>query len=464
MKRIKIITLLGADGPQKNVIIKGWVRTKRDSKKLSFIELNDGSSVKNIQIIVKVDMPGYESVGAITLGSSLKVTGDLVASQGAGQQFELVARSIEVYGGCDLESYPLQKKDQTMEYLRTIAHLRPRTKTFGAVFRVRHGMAYAIHKYFHDKGFYYIHTPIITGSDCEGAGEMFKVTTLPLDNIPKKEGKIDYSKDFFGKETNLTVSGQLEGEMFALGLGEIYTFGPTFRAEKSNTPRHASEFWMIEPEMAFYELDDLMGLEEDFVKYLIQYAFDNHMEELEFFNEQIEPGLIKRLRHVLESDFKRVSYRDAVAVLQKAEKEGLVKFEESPAWDVEIATEHERYLTEQHFKLPVILYNFPEEFKAFYMFANKDGTVRGTDVLVPRIGEIIGGSEREWRHDVLLKRIEKFNLNKEDYWWYLESRKFGSVPHAGFGLGFERLLMFITGIQNIRDVIPFARTPRNAEF
>ncbi len=464
-QKIKELIKLEISEP-KEAVVKGWIRTKRESKKLTFLAVSDGSCPATLQIVIKEDFPNYaEIIKQLSSGTSLMITGDLVKSKGAEQPVEMVAKEIQIYGLCDALEYPLQKKELTYEYLREIAHLRPRTATFGAVFRMRHSMAFAIHKFFNDKGFYYIHTPIITGSDCEGAGEMFKVTTLPLEAIPKtKDGKVDFDKDFFGKETNLTVSGQLEGELFALALGEIYTFGPTFRAENSNTSRHASEFWMIEPEMAFCELPELMNLEEEFVKYLIKYAFDHCADELEFFDKNIEGGLIERLRMVLETEFERVTYRDAVKILEEAEASGAVKFEVTPSWQVEIATEHERYLTEKHFKKPIILHNFPREFKAFYMFQNEDGTVRGTDVLVPRIGEILGGSEREWRLDRLTGRIKELGLSEQDYWWYVDTRKFGSVPHAGFGLGFERLLMFITGMQNIRDVCAFPRTPRNSEF
>jgi asparaginyl-tRNA synthetase len=465
MKRTKISTLFVEDKEQKDVVIAGWVKTKRDSKKFSFIEINDGSNSNNLQIFVDCSLSNYEDIKKLNIGSSIKVKGDLVKSPAKGQKYEMQAKEIEIFSYADPLEYPLQKKDISFEILRKFAHLRSRTSTFACVFRIRHNLAFAIHKFFQDKGFFYVHTPIITGSDCEGAGEMFKVTTLDLENPEKNDKKqIDYTKDFFGKETFLTVSGQLNGEAFALSLGDIYTFGPTFRAENSNTYRHASEFWMIEPEMSFYEIDELMDLEEEFLKYLISYLFENSKEDLQFLNDNIDNELISRLEDVLNSDFLRVKYSEALDILKKAYKDKVVDFEQAPTDDLEIASEHERYLTEKHFKKPIILYDFPKEFKAFYMFQNEDGTVRGTDVLVPKIGEIIGGSEREWRYDVLMKRIEELSLNEVSYSWYLDLRKYGGVPHSGFGLGFERFLMFVTGMQNIRDVIPFPRTPKNAKF
>ena len=392
----------------------------------------------------------------------MAVTGKLIESQGQGQNIEISAAAIELYGKSDAETYPLQKKGHSMEFLRENAHLRFRTNTFGAVFRIRHAMAFAIHKYFNDKGFFYLHTPIITGSDCEGAGEMFHVTTMDLKNMPRNEdGSIDYSNDFFAKETNLTVSGQLEGELGALSLGDIYTFGPTFRAENSNTPRHLAEFWMIEPEMAFYDLTDNMDLAEEFVKYLIRYALDNCLEDLEFLNSMIDKALLERLKFVLDNEFVRITYTEAVSILTSSGK----KWEYQVGWGRDLQAEHERYLVEEHFKRPVILTDYPKEIKAFYMKQNDDGkTVRAMDVLFPGIGEIIGGSQREEQYDRLLTRIKELKLKEKDFWWYLETRKFGSAPHSGFGLGFERLILFVTGMSNIRDVIPFPRTPKNAEF
>ncbi len=465
-QRTKIKDVLASEKPVDSITVMGWVRTKRDSKDFSFVELNDGSTPKNIQIIAEGSLKNYEEVKKLTTGASVKVVGALVESPASGQKFEIKAKEIEIFCFADPMEYPLQKKGIPFEKLREVAHLRPRTNTFAAMARVRHHVAMAIHKFFDDRGFVYVHTPIITGSDCEGAGEMFRVSTLDPENLPKtKEGKVDYSKDFFGKPTYLTVSGQLDGEMFALAVGDIYTFGPTFRAENSNTSRHASEFWMIEPEMAFYDLEDLMDLEEEFVRYIIQYCFDHCMDDLEFFDKWIEKGLIDALKHVLESKFARVTYEEATKILEGAEKSGKTKFEVKPGWDVEMGAEHERYLTEKHFKVPIILHNFPKEFKAFYMYQNDDGkTLQGTDVLVPRIGEITGGSVREHRLDKLKALIEEKNLDMKQYEWYLDTRKFGSVPHAGFGLGFERLVMFLTGMKNIRDIIPFPRTPGNAEF
>jgi asparaginyl-tRNA synthetase len=462
MERIKIKKLLSSNATGSEVLVKGWVRTKRGNKNIVFIALNDGSTINNIQVVANTETFNESLLKDITTGSCIAVTGKLVESQGQGQQVEIAASFIEVYGKSDAETYPLQKKGHSMEFLRENAHLRFRTNTFGAVFRIRHSMAFAIHKYFNDKGFYYLHTPIITGSDCEGAGEMFHVTTLDLKNIPHSDdGSVDYQSDFFGKETNLTVSGQLEGELGALSLGEIYTFGPTFRAENSNTPRHLAEFWMIEPEMAFYDIKDNMDLAEDFVKYLIKYALENCREDLEFLNNMIDNGLLDKLKSVIEQDFMRISYTEAVEILTSSPK----KWEYPVGWGRDLQAEHERYLVEEHFKRPVIITGYPKEIKAFYMKQNDDGkTVKAMDVLFPGIGEIIGGSQREEDYDKLLSRINELNLSERDFWWYLETRKYGSAPHSGFGLGFERLMLFITGMSNIRDVIPFPRTPKNSEF
>ena len=461
IKREKVKALLSSE-PGRKVLAKGWVRTKRGNKNVMFIALNDGSTINNIQIVA--DVPAFDEnmLKDITTGASIGVTGELVKSQGQGQSVEIVARELVVYGSADPEKYPLQKKGHSMEFLREIAHLRLRTNTFGSVIRIRHAMAFAIHKYFNDRGFYYLHTPIVTGSDAEGAGEMFRVTTFDLDNIPRNaDGSVDYNEDFFGKETNLTVSGQLEGELGALSLGEIYTFGPTFRAENSNTPRHLAEFWMIEPEMAFYDIDDNMDLAEDLTKYLIRYALDNCSEDLDFLNKMIDKELIERLHFITDNDFVRSTYTEAVKILEKAGRE----WEFPVSWGKDLKAEHERYLVEEHYKRPVMLTDYPLEIKAFYMKQNDDGkTVRGLDVLFPRIGEIIGGSQREENYEKLEGRIKELGIPEKDLWWYLETRKFGSVPHSGFGLGFERLILFITGMSNIRDVIPFPRTPRSAEF
>ncbi|MBQ4502362.1 MAG: asparagine--tRNA ligase [Alistipes sp.] len=459
---MRIAELLKSTDYNSEVVVKGWVRTKRGNKNVAFIALNDGSCVANIQIVVDLQKIAEESLKTVTTGACIAVKGTLVESLGAGQGVEVQAESIEVYGTADPESYPLQKKGHSLEFLRDIAYLRPRTNTFGAVLRIRHAMAYAIHKYFNDKGFYYLHTPLITASDCEGAGAMFQVTTLDLNNLPKGEdGKVDYTQDFFGKPCSLTVSGQLEGELGALSLGQIYTFGPTFRAENSNTPRHLSEFWMIEPEMAFYELEDNMALAEDFLKYLIRYALENCREDLEFMNKMWDKELIERLNFVLENDFVRLDYTEGIRILQESGR----KFEFPCHWGCDLQSEHERYLVEEHFKRPVILINYPKEIKAFYMKQNEDGkTVRAMDVLFPKIGEIIGGSEREADYGKLRARIDELHIPEKDMWWYLDTRRWGSAPHSGFGLGFERLLLFVTGMGNIRDVIPFPRTPKNAEF
>ena len=462
MKRKKIKELLSSQKIGEEVLVKGWVRTKRTGKNIVFIALNDGSTIKNIQIVVDTSIFDEDLLKEINTGASLAVKGTLVESMGQGQNVEIKAELIELYGKCDAETYPLQKKGHSMEFLREIAHLRPRTNTFSAVLRIRHAMAFAIHKYFNDKGFYYLHTPIITSSDAEGAGEMFHVTTFDLANVPlNKDKTVNFSDDFFGKPTNLTVSGQLEGELGALALGEIYTFGPTFRAENSNTPRHLAEFWMIEPEMAFYDLNDNMDLAEDFLKYLIRYALENCEDDLEFLNKMIQKGLIERLNFVLQNKFVRMTYTEAVDILVKADK----KWEYPISWGKDLQAEHERYLVEEYFKKPVIITDYPKTIKAFYMKLNDDGkTVKAMDVLFPGIGEIIGGSQREEDYEKLKNRIRELGLPEEDLWWYLETRKFGTAPHSGFGLGFERLIVFITGMSNIRDVIPFPRTPKNAEF
>ena len=462
MKSLRIAELLQSPATDAEVVVKGWVRTKRGNKNVAFIALNDGSCVANMQVVVDLAKFDEELLRKVTTGACLRVDGRLVASCGAGQGGEVQAEKIEIYGTADPETYPLQKKGHSLEFLRDIAYLRPRTNTFGAIFRIRHAMAYAIHKYFNDKGFYYLHTPLITASDCEGAGAMFQVTTLDLNNLPKtEEGAVDYSQDFFGRPCSLTVSGQLEGELGALSLGQIYTFGPTFRAENSNTPRHLSEFWMIEPEMAFYELEDNMELAEDFLKYLIRYALENCREDLEFMNKMWDNGLIERLNFVLNHEFKRLDYTEGVEILKASGR----KFEFPCDWGCDLQSEHERYLVEEHFKRPVILINYPKQIKAFYMKQNEDGkTVRAMDVLFPKIGEIIGGSEREADYEKLSARVHELGMNEKELWWYLDTRRWGSAPHSGFGLGFERLLLFVTGMGNIRDVIPFPRTPKNAEF
>jgi len=460
--RTKVIELLKGEQINTTVTLKGWVRTKRGNKNVSFIAVNDGSTLDNIQVVAEAKQFDEELLKGVTTGACVKVVGKLVESLGGGQSVEIQAETIKLYGGADPQTYPLQKKGHSLEFLREIAHLRPRTNTFGAVFRVRHAMAYAIHKYYNDNGFVYLHTPIVTGSDAEGAGEMFRVSILDPKNPPLTEtGQVDYSQDFFGKETNLTVSGQLEGELGALALSEIYTFGPTFRAENSNTPRHLAEFWMIEPEMAFYEIKENMDLAEDSLKYLITYALDNCKNDLDFFAKMFDKDLYNRLDMVLNNDFVRMSYTEAIAILEKSGQ----SFEFPVSWGIDLQSEHERYLVEKHFKKPVILTDYPKDIKAFYMYLNDDNkTVRGMDVLFPGIGEIIGGSQREHRYDVLASRIKEMDIPEKDMWWYLETRKFGTAPHAGFGLGFERLLLFITGMANIRDVIPFPRSPRNAEF
>ncbi len=461
MKHTKVIELLASKEVNKEVTAQGWVRTRRGNKNVNFIALNDGSIIHTIQVVVEVEKFDEELLKLITTGSCICVTGTLVASQGQGQSVEIQATKIDVLGTADAETFPLQKKGHTLEFLREIAHLRPRTNTFGAVLRMRHHMTFAIHKFFNDKGFFNLHSPIITGSDAEGAGEMFRVTTLDLKNLPKNpDGSIDYKEDFFGKETNLTVSGQLEGELAALALGLIYTFGPTFRAENSNTPRHLAEFWMIEPEMAFYDITDNMNLAEEMLKYLIRYALDNCAADLDFLNNMYDKELLARLKSVIEKPFTRLNYTDAVEIL----KERNSKFEFKVEWGTDLQKEHENYLVE-HFKGPVILINYPKDIKAFYMKQNEDGkTVRAMDVLFPWIGEIIGGSQREENYEKLAARMKEMHIPEKDLWWYLETRKFGTCPHAGFGLGFERLMLFVTGMTNIRDVIPFPRTPKNAEF
>ena len=461
LKREKIVDLLKGD-PGRSVLAKGWVRTKRGNKSISFIALNDGSTINNIQIVCELASFPEEMMKSITTGACIAVTGDLVESVGSGQKVEIQARDIVVYGTANPDTYPLQKKGHSMEFLREIGHLRPRTNTFGAVLRIRHNMAFAIHKYFNDRGFFYLHTPLITASDAEGAGAMFQVTTLDLNDVPKtKEGSVDYEQDFFGRKTCLTVSGQLEGELGAMALGNIYTFGPTFRAENSNTPRHLAEFWMVEPEMAFYEIEDNMDLAEDFIKYLIQYALDNCMDDLLFLNNMIDNDLIERLKGVVNTQFVRLPYTEGVKILMDSG----VKFEYPVSWGVDLQSEHERYLVEKHFGKPVILTDYPKDIKAFYMKQNDDGkTVRAMDVLFPKIGEIIGGSQREESLEKLQNRIKELNMDDRNLWWYIDTRRFGTAPHSGFGLGFERLLLFVTGMSNIRDVIPFPRTPKTAEF
>lgn len=465
MKKIKRITISEIiKNPDnyigKEVDVKGWVRTRRGNKHVQFVALNDGTSVKTLQIVFDLAKFSEEELKLVTTGSSIHVQGELVASQGKGQSVEVQASELEVYGTADSEKYPLQKKGHSLEFLREIAHLRPRTNYFSAVLRIRHALAYAVHKFFNDKGFYYFHTPLITASDCEGAGAMFQVTTLNLEDLPKNEdGSIDYSADFFGKQSSLTVSGQLEGELGATALGCIYTFGPTFRAENSNTPRHLSEFWMIEPEMAFYEIEDNMDLAEEFIKYCINYALEHCADDIEFLAEHFDKELPERLKFVVENDFVRLPYSEGIKILEESGK----KFEFPVYWGVDLASEHERYLVEEHFKKPVILTDYPKEIKAFYMKLNEDGkTVRAMDVLFPKIGEIIGGSQREESLEKLEARVNELGLTGMD--WYLDTRRFGTVPHSGFGLGFERLVLFVTGMQNIRDVIPFPRYPNNCEY
>ncbi len=473
MKRTKIVDALRSTAFGEAIDVKGWVRSHRSSKAVDFIALNDGSTIKNIQIVADTDKFDDEVLKQITTGACIHVEGTLVESQGKGQTSEIQAKTIEIYGLCG-NDYPMQKKGQTFEYMRKYAHMRLRTNTFGAVMRIRHNMAIAIHTYFHQHGYFYFHTPLITASDCEGAGQMFQVTTKNLYDLKKTEdGKIDYSDDFFGKQTSLTVSGQLEGELGATALGAIYTFGPTFRAENSNTPRHLAEFWMIEPEVCFIDMDELMDLEEDFIKFCVKWALDNCKDDLEFLNQMIDKGLIARLEGILKDDFVRLPYTKGIEILQEAIKKGK-KFEFPCNWGDDLASEHERFLVEEYFKKPVIMTNYPKAIKAFYMKIDEknpvlDGkemapTVQGTDVLFPQIGEIIGGSVREESYDKLLNEIKERNIPMKDMEWYLDTRRFGTCPHAGFGLGFERLILFVTGMQNIRDVIPFPRTPNNAEF
>ena len=464
MKRTKVIDALKSVEYGKDINVKGWVRSHRSSKAVDFIALNDGSTINNIQIVVDPSIMDEEQLKSITTGACIGVDGIVVESQGAGQTVEIQCKNIEIYGLCPSD-YPMQKKGQSFEYMRKYAHLRLRTNTFGAVFRIRHNMAIAVHKYFHDHGFFYFNTPLITASDCEGAGEMFQVTTKNLYNLEKDDdGKIKYDDEFFGKMTSLTVSGQLEGELGATALGSIYTFGPTFRAENSNTPRHLAEFWMIEPEVAFLEQEGLMDLEEDFIKYCIRWALDNCKDDLAFLNKMIDKGLIERLEGVLKQDFVRLPYTEGIKILEEAVAKGH-KFENAVSWGIDLASEHERFLVEQHFKKPVIMTDYPKDIKAFYMKINADDkTVQGTDVLFPQIGEIIGGSVREENYDKLVGEIDRRQIPMKDMWWYLDTRKYGSCPHAGFGLGFERLILFVTGMQNIRDVIPFPRTPKTAEF
>ncbi len=461
MKRMRVKEALGSPGPAEAIEVCGWVRTRRDAKGFSFVELNDGSCLANLQVIVDATCPGYAGIQDFSTGAAARVRGALVPSPGKGQAWELKAQCIELLGGAD-ESYPLQKKRHSLEYLREIAHLRPRSNLFGAVFRVRSRLAYAVHQFFQERGFLYVHTPLITASDCEGAGEMFRVTTLDLENLPRdSSGRVDHRQDFFGRPAYLTVSGQLEAEIFALSHGNVYTFGPTFRAENSNTSRHASEFWMIEPEMAFCDLAGDMDLAEAFIKHLIADALEHCAEDLDLFNRFVDNGLHERLRFVLERPFERLSYAAAVALLQKAD----VRFNWPVDYGSGLQSEHERYLTETYFKRPVTVFDYPKEIKPFYMRQNDDGrTVAAMDVLVPGIGEIIGGSQREERLERLDEALARHGLRQEDYWWYRDLRRYGSAPHAGFGLGFERMLMFVTGVGNIRDVIPFARTPGSAEF
>ena len=464
IKRTKVVDVLKRTDFGTTVNVKGWVRTHRSSKAVDFIAVNDGSTIKNVQVVVDPAKFDDNLLRQVTTGSCISVNGVLVESQGSGQSVELQCSEIEIYGLCGSD-YPMQKKGQSFEYMRQNAHLRLRTNTFGAVMRIRHNMAIAIHRYFHEHGFFYFHTPIITASDCEGAGQMFQVTTKNLYDLKKdKDGKIVYDDDFFGKQTSLTVSGQLEGELGATALGAIYTFGPTFRAENSNTPRHLAEFWMIEPEVAFTDMDELMDLEEDFVKYCVKWALDNCKDDLEFLNKMIDKTLVARLEGVVANDFVRLPYTEGVKILEKAVAGGR-KFEYPVSWGMDLASEHERYLVEEYFSKPVIMTDYPKEIKAFYMKVNKDGkTVQGTDVLFPQIGEIIGGSVREENYDKLMGEIEERHIPMKDMWWYLDTRKYGSCPHAGFGLGFERLILFVTGMQNIRDVIPFPRTPNSADF
>lgn len=464
IKRTRIVDVLRRTDYGGIVNVKGWVRTHRSSKAVDFLAVNDGSTIKNVQVVIDPTKFDADLLKQLTTGSCVNVNGELVESVGAGQNVELQCRELQLYGACGSD-YPMQKKGQTFEYMRQYAHLRLRTNSFGCVMRIRHNMAFAIHKYFHDHGYYYFHAPIITASDCEGAGQMFQVTTKNLYDLKKDEnGQIIYDDDFFGKQASLTVSGQLEAELGATALSAVYTFGPTFRAENSNTPRHLAEFWMIEPEIAFYDLNDLMDLEEDFIKYCVQWALDNCMDDLEFLNKMVDKTLIERLQGVVAGSFVRLPYTEGIKILEEAVAKGK-KFEFPVSWGMDLASEHERYLVEEYYKKPVIMTDYPKEIKAFYMKLNEDDrTVQGTDVLFPQIGEIIGGSVREERYDKLIAEIERRKIPMKDMWWYLDTRRFGTCPHAGFGLGFERLILFVTGMQNIRDVIPFPRTPKTAEF
>ena len=465
ISRTKIVDLCRSKEFGTIVNVKGWVRTRRGNKQVNFIALNDGSTINNMQIVVDLVQFEEDTLKSITTGACISVNGVLTESQGKGQSVEILAKEIEIYGSADPQTYPLQKKGHSMEFLREIAHLRPRTNTFGAVFRMRHNMAIAIHKFFHDRGFFYFHTPIITASDCEGAGQMFQVTTMNLYDLKKDDkGSINYDNDFFGKQASLTVSGQLEAELAAMALGAVYTFGPTFRAENSNTPRHLAEFWMIEPEVAFNEIGENMQLAEEFIKYCVQWALDNSKDDLQFLNDMFDKGLIERLQSVVATEFKRLTYTEGIKILEDAISSGH-NFEFPVYWGADLAAEHERYLVEEYFKRPVILTDYPKEIKSFYMKQNDDGkTVRAMDVLFPKIGEIIGGSQREENYDKLVTRAKEMGVPDKDIWWYLDTRRFGTAPHSGFGLGFERLLLFVTGMTNIRDVIPFPRTPKNAEF
>ncbi|MBP7965092.1 MAG: asparagine--tRNA ligase [Paludibacteraceae bacterium] len=465
IERTVIIDALKRTDVGVEINIKGWVRTRRGNKNVSFIALNDGSTINNIQVVVDMSNFDEEALKPITTGACINVNGMLVNSMGQGQNVEIQATEIQIYGTADPDKYPLQKKGHTLEYLREIAHLRPRTNTFGAIFRIRHHMSMAIHTFFHERGFFYFHTPLITASDCEGAGQMFHVTTQNLYNLKKQEdGKIDYSQDFFGKQVSLTVSGQLEGELAAMALGKIYTFGPTFRAENSNTPRHLAEFWMIEPEVAFIDIQENMQLAQEFIQYCVRWALDNCQDDLAFLSKMYDNELIDRLKNVTENDFKQLTYTEGVAILKEAIKNG-EKFEYPVDWGTDLQSEHERYLVEKHFKLPVILTDYPKEIKSFYMKENEDGkTVRAMDVLFPKIGEIIGGSQREEDYEKLKNRAAEMGVPEKDIWWYMDTRRYGTAPHSGFGLGFERLMLFVTGMQNIRDVIPFPRTPNNCDF
>ena len=461
MQRTRISEIFSSDAPLGEALVQGWVKTRRSSRAVTFVQVNDGSTLRDLQVVVGEDSPAYSVANSLTTGCSVSVTGDVVESQGKGQRFEVQARAVELLGTADPETYPLQKKRHTPEFLREIAHLRPRTNTFGAMARVRSAVAYAIHSFFQERGFQYIQTPIITASDAEGAGSMFRVTTLDMDNLPRRNGAVDLSEDFFGRSTYLTVSGQLEAEVFAMALSNVYTFGPTFRAENSNTSRHLAEFWMVEPEVAFCELDGLAELAEDFLKYIFGHVLDRCGEDMEFFNRWYNEAAISTLEGIVNSPFERITYTEAVDMLLQSEE----SFEFPVSWGVDLQSEHERYLTEKRIGRPVIVTDYPKEIKSFYMRLNDDGkTVRAMDVLAPGIGEIIGGSQREEREDVLRRRMGETGMNEDDYYWYLDLRRYGTVPHAGFGLGFERTVQFITGVSNIRDVIPFPRTPKNAEF